>query len=124
MKFVETRTAKIGLDENNILHILLFENIIVDYEDTLDNYLVVKNLTKGEPCLKLIDIRHQVRILPKAKRFIDSKDVQAKTIARAVLVNNTVAKLTLNFFVKFNSRGIPTKFFVTKQNAIHWLKTF
>lgn len=124
MNFVETRTAKIGLDENNILHFLLNENISVDYEDALDNYLVVKNFTKGEPCLKLIDIRHQVKISSKAKRFIDSKDVQAKTIARAILVSNTVAKLTLNFFIKFNSMNVPTKFFVTEQNAIDWLKTF
>lgn len=124
MKVVETRTAKIFIDENNILQILLHRNCIVDYEDALDNALVIKRLTKGEPCFKLVDIRYQVKFEPKAQRFIDSKDVQDKTLARAILINNSVIRVTFNFFVQFNSIHIPTKFFTKKDAAIKWLKSF
>jgi len=124
MQIVETRTAKIFIDENNILQILLYKNSVVDYEDALDNILVVKTLTKGEPCLKLIDIRYQVKIEAKAQGFIDTKDVQGKTIARAILINNSVKRITFNFFIKFNSNQIPTKFFANKKEAIEWLKSF
>jgi hypothetical protein len=124
MQIVETRTAKIFIDENNILQILLYKNAVIDYEDAIDNVLVVKKLTKGESCLKLIDIRYHVKIEAKAQHFIDTKDVQNKTIARAVLINSSVVKVTFNFFAKFNSNQIPTKFFTIKKEAIEWLKSF
>jgi hypothetical protein len=124
MQIVDTRTAKIFIDENNVLQILLYKNSVVDYEDALDNVLVVKTLTKGEPCLKLIDIRYQVTIEAKAQRFIDTKDVQNKTIARAVIINSSVKRVTFNFFTKFNSNQTPTKFFTCKKEAIEWLKSF
>lgn len=123
-KVVQTRTAKIFIDEHNILQILPFKNSVIDYEDALDNYLVVKALTKGEAYLKLIDIRYNVTIEPKAKMFIDSKDVRGKTIARAILINSEVKRVTFNFFAKINSNQIPTKFFITKKVAIEWLNTF
>lgn len=124
MQVAETRTAKIFIDEYGILHLLLYKNATVDYEDAIDNFLVIKTLTKGEPCLKLIDIRFQVKIEKKAQLFIDSKDVQSKTIARAILINNSVKRMTFNFFIKFNSCQIPTKFFTNKKAAIEWLKNF
>lgn len=124
MEVVETRTARIFVDENNILHLLLYKKAVVDYEDALDNFLVIKTLTKGEPCLKLIDIRNHVKIEEKAKKFIDKKDVQGKTIARAILINSNVIRITFNFFIKYNSNQIPTKFFSHKKEAVEWLKSF
>lgn len=124
MQIVETRTAKIFIDENNILQILLHRNSVVDYEDALDNALVIKRLTKGGACFKLVDIRYHVKFEIKAKKFIDSKDVQATTLARAVLINNSVKRVTFNFFIQFNSVQIPTRFFTKKDEAIKWLKTF
>jgi hypothetical protein len=123
-KVVETRTAKIFINEYNILEILPYKNVVIDYEDALDNYLVVKVLTKGKAYAKLIDIRYNVTIEPKAKQFIDSKDVQGKTIARAILINSEVKRVTFNFFAKINSNQIPTKFFITKKVAIEWLNSF
>lgn len=122
MKAVETRTAKILMDEHGVLQILLFENVVVDYEDAVDNALVVRRLTKGNPCLKLIDIRNDVKIEAKAQQYLDSKDVQGKTLARAILINNSVKRLTLNFFTKFNSQQVPTKFFTEKKEAMEWLR--
>lgn len=122
MKAVETRTAKILMDEHGVLQILLFENVVVDYEDAIDNALVVRRLTKGKSCLKLIDIRNDVKIEAKAQQYLDSKDVQSKTLARAILINNSVKRLTLNFFIKFNSQQVPTKFFTEKEEAMEWLR--
>ena len=110
------------MDEHGVLQILLFENVVVDYEDAVDNALVVRRLTKGNPCLKLIDIRNDVKIEAKAQQYLDSKDVQGKTLARAILINNSVKRLTLNFFTKFNSQQVPTKFFTEKKEAMEWLR--
>lgn len=124
MNKTQTRTAQIYLDENSILHIVMKVRVVVDVEDAIDNYLVIKDITKNKPCVRLIDIRKVFKIDKKAKIFIDKKQTQANTIARAILISNGLRKTTANFFVKFNSNLIPTKFFTNYDEAIEWLKTY
>lgn len=124
MQKVKTRTAEIYLDKDSILHIIMLENVIIDFEDALDNFLVVKNLVKEKNCVKLIDMRCKCRFEAKAKQFLDTKDVQGKTLARAILINSSAKKVTLNYFLKFNTQKVITKFFTEYNEAIIWLKSF
>ncbi len=124
MNKTQTRTAQIYLDDNDILHIVMNVRVVVDLEDAIDNYLVIKNITKNKPCVRLIDIRKVFKIDKKAKVFIDKKQTQANTIARAILMNNGLRRSTANFFIKFNSNLIPTKFFINYDEAIEWLKSY
>lgn len=124
MQKVKTRTAEIYLDKDLILHIIVLNDITIDYEDALDNFLVIKGLVKEMHCAKLIDIRCKCHFEAKAKQFLDTKDVQGKTLCRAILINSSVKKVTLNYFLKFNSQKVPTKFFTEYEEAIIWLKSF
>lgn len=124
MPKIKTRTAEIFLDKDLILHIIVLDSVTIDYEDALDNFLVVKRLLKDRSCVKLIDIRCKCHFEAKAKRFADTKDVQGNTLCRAILINSSVKKVTLNYFLKFNSQKIPTKFFTEYDEAIIWLKSF
>lgn len=124
MQKVKTRTAEIFLDKDLILHIIALDNVTIDYEDALDNFLVVRSFIKNENCVKLIDIRSKCQFEAKAKRFLDTKDVQGKTLCRAILFNSSVKKVTLNYFLKFNSQQVSTKFFTEYNEAITWLKSF
>lgn len=124
MQKIKTRTAEIHLDENSILHIVVINDVVIDYEDAIDNFLVVKNLVKDKNCVKLIDIRCKCQFEPKAKTFLDTKDVQGKTLARAILINSRVRKATINYFLKFNTQKVATKFFTEYNEAILWLKSF
>ncbi|MDP1801949.1 MAG: hypothetical protein Q8L81_11395 [Bacteroidota bacterium] len=124
MNKTQTRTAQIYLDENGILHLVMNIRVVVDVEDAIDNYLVIKHITKNKPCVRLIDIRKVFKIDKKAKVFIDKRQTQANTIARAILMTNGLRRSTANFFVKFNSNLIPTKFFINYDEAIEWLKTY
>jgi hypothetical protein len=119
-----TRTAEIYLDKNSILHLVINSKVIVDLEDAIDNNLVIKNITKSQPCKRLIDIRKIFKIDKKAKEYIDKKQTQENTLARAILMNNGIRRSTANFFIKFNSNKIPTKFFTEYNDAIEWLKLF
>lgn len=124
MPKVKTRTAEIYLDKDLILHIVMLNNVIIDYEDALDNFLVAKRLVKERYCVKLIDVRCKCHFETKAKHFLDTKDVQGKTLCRAILINCNVKKVTLNYFLKFNSQKVPTMFFTDYNEAINWLKSF
>ncbi|MDO8999829.1 MAG: hypothetical protein Q7W45_08700 [Bacteroidota bacterium] len=121
---MQTRTADIDLDDNNILHIVLLPDVKMDIEDAVDNLLVVRHFTKNKPCVKLIDIRAGFKIERKAKVLINKADTQKKTIARAILTGSSIKKVVFNFFLKYNSNSIPTKFFTEVNEAIEWLKAY
>ncbi|MBL7922228.1 MAG: hypothetical protein JNJ40_18070 [Bacteroidia bacterium] len=122
MKSIKTRTGEFFLDENNILNAVMFNNVIVDYEDALDNFLVIKNLTDNKPTLRLVDLTNNPKFENKAKKFLENKEVQSMAIARAILTGNNIKKVSLNFFVKLNLSKIPTKFFINYEDAVAWLK--
>lgn len=124
MKSIKTRTGEFFLDENGILNAVMFENVVVDYEDALDNFLVIKNLTFNKPTLRLVDLTNNPRFEAKAKKFLENKEVQSIALARAILTGNNVKKVSLNFFIKLNSGKIPTRFFTNYNEAIAWLKLF
>ena len=123
MNKTRTRTAEIFLDENNIVHLIMFSMVVVDIEDAIDNFLVIKNITQGKKHLRLIDARKFFKIDNKAKKFIDKKEMQENTIARAIFISNNARKTAANFFLRFNANKIPTKFFTDYNEAIDWLKT-
>lgn len=122
MRSIKTRTGEFFLDENSILNAVMFENVVVDYEDALDNFLVIKNLTDNKPTLRLVDLTNNPKFENKAKKFLENKEVQNMAIARAILTGSNIKKVSLNFFVKLNLSKIPTKFFTNYEEAVTWLR--
>jgi hypothetical protein len=121
---VKTRTVSFLLDDNGILHISPFPDAQIDYEDALDNALVMKKLTNNKPCLKLLDSTMNWTMNKKAKTFSDSKELREKTIARAIVKGSLINSMILNFFVKLSRSGVPTKIFTNKEEAYEWLLSF
>lgn len=102
----------------------MLEGINVDLEDAVDNYFVMKNLSKDRKVLKLVDSRNNWSLDRKAGVFVKSKNNYHNTIARAVVKRNTIQSSLLNFFQELNKPKIPTKFFVSQQDAYQWLISF
>ncbi len=118
---VKTRTATIFSDENNIIHIIIHPNVRIDYEDALDNALVIKNLSKNKPCLKLLDMRANFSMEKKGQKFADSNEVKQQTIARAIIKGSMINSLLVNFFIKLNKPETPTRIFTDQNEAYAWL---
>jgi hypothetical protein len=121
VKEVQTRTAKIFKDDNGILHFIMTEGIHLDYEDAIDNAIVIKRLTNGEPTLKLVDSRADWTIDKKAQTFLRSNEVKEKTLARAVVKNSIINSVLINFFAKLSRPKVPTKIFTNYEEAYKWL---
>jgi hypothetical protein len=121
VKEISTRTAKISLDENGVLHFKMAKGIHLDYEDAIDNAIVIKKLTDNRPTLKLVDARSDWAIDKKAEKFIRSNEIKERTIARAVIKSSTLSTVLLNFFSKLNRTNVPTKVFTDYTEAYNWL---
>jgi hypothetical protein len=121
---IKTRTADFLLDDNGILHISPFPDAQIDYEDALDNALVMKKLTGNKPCLKIVDSTTNWTMNKKAKIFSDSKELREKTIARAIVKGSLINTMILNFFVRLSRTDVPTKIFTDRDEAYEWLMSF
>jgi len=124
MNKVKTRTATIFIDENEILHIELIEGSHVDYEDAIDNHLVCKHLSNNQKVLKLLDARVKWDIDKKAEKFAESKEVEEKTNARAIVVGSSIQSVLSNFFNRLNKPNVPTMVFSEYDEAYKWLMSF
>jgi len=118
-----TRTATIFFDKNDILHIEMFDGIRVDYEDMIDNALVIKRLTSETRFLKLIDARANFSIDKKAREFINALDAK-QTIAQAVLKGSAFRRVLFCIFISLHKSKTPVKIFSDYDEAYNWLMSY
>lgn len=111
------------LDDNNVLHMIMVEGVRLDFEDAIDNALVIKNLTGGKHVLKLIDASVNFRIEKKAREFINNVDAK-QTIARAVVKSSILNSLVIGFFTTLSKPKVRTKIFSNYNEAYKWLMDF
>ena len=117
---VITATCEFYMDENLVLHIIVLPNAKIDFEDALDNALVIRHLTNGRRVLKLTDSRNYWSITKRGKQVV-FKENDRQTLARAIVVTNTLSSSIRNLFLKMHSQDIPIKFFGSDDAAYEWL---
>jgi hypothetical protein len=121
LEYTHTRTAKLYLDKNDILHVKFFYGVVVDHEDALDNYLVVKHITGGAPVAKLIDQTSRSSVTKKALKVAQVKEICQTTIARAYLFRFALHAYFGNLYYKLTRPEVPTKCFNDYRKAYDWL---
>lgn len=124
MEKIKTRTAEFWKDEQGIFRVVLLAIDEIDAEDITDNMLVTRNITKGEPHLKLLDSRAKWKMSPDAEAIFKREDTPEKTIARAVLVGSLADKWIKSFLLTLYKSSVPLKFFTSEEDALKWLLSF
>ena len=120
---IETRIAKVWLDNQNILTIELIETNNVDEFDIQNLNLVVRDISNNKPVLKLVDSRCSWKISTKGRAKALEEDLLNKTIARAVVVSSTIKSTLFSFIKKFENTNYPQQYFTTIHEARQWLST-
>lgn len=121
---IETRIAKVWLDKQDIVNIQFIETNDVNEFDIQNLNLVVRDLSNNKPILKLVDSRCPWKISTKGKAKAIEEDALNKTIARAIVVSNTIKSTLFSFMKKFENTNYPQQYFTTTQEAHQWLLTF
>lgn len=120
-KSQHTRTAEISIEKKGYLKIKIIPGSIIDKEDALDNFLVIKNLSRNEKMLKLVDIRGNWKMTKQAKEISKKNISPANTIARAYIIDSFLTKLMFAFIRSFTRPKVPQEFFTDESSAIEWL---
>ena len=120
---IETRVAKVWLDEQDIVSIEFIETNNVDEFDIQNLNLVVRDISNNKPVLKLVDSRCSWKISTKGRAKALEEDLLNKTIARAVVVSSTIKSTLFSFIKKFENTNYPQQYFTTIHEARQWLST-
>lgn len=120
---IETRIAKLWIDPQHIITIQFIETNDVNEFDIQNLNLVLRNLSNNKPVLKLIDSRCTWKLSSKAKVTALEEEAFNKTIARAIVVSNTIKSTFFSFMKKFENTNYPQQYFTSIQDAREWLLT-
>ena len=120
---IETRVAKIRLDKNNILHIIMKDQANIELEDVKEIIKAHFKLSKAKKDQVLTDARN-VKAITREARIYSAEESSKLTSANAVLVNSSLSRVMGTLYIRINKPLYPTRLFTSEKKAIEWLKGF
>lgn len=124
MKSKETRTANIELLDDSIVKITMKNNVILEYEDSLENYNSYFDLLNGRKAVFLVVFPTLVSSSFKARESFKSSERNKIKIAEAIVIKNFGQEFELKDFQKKAKLSYPQRAFKNEKSAIKWLNTF
>lgn len=121
---VETRTARLWLDEDGILRLVFHPKAELTRADAEENHAAIMRLTgsQHDSTPQLVDIS-RIKSADRGARTFSASD-GAATLAVALIVGSPVSRVIGNFYLGLNSPKYPLRLFTSEREAIEWLKGF
>jgi hypothetical protein len=123
-KSITAHFGTVTLIEPSIIKVKVHEGIVFDVKETHEIRSLNLELTNGKPYCLLLDYTKYFTITPEAKQLAASEEFSKYRIAFAAVVGSLAAKLSGNFFIKFNLPATPTRLFTNEKDALEWLRGF
>jgi hypothetical protein len=122
MDSITTRTAKIYIVKPGFVRMDMFENVIQDLQDMMNNHKAENEITNGVPHVILIDTRLNSMSDNEARRF-SSGDIPTKyRYAVALLFEGLPGRIGANSLIKNYQPKVRTQTFDNEQKAVEWLE--
>jgi hypothetical protein len=109
--------------EDPIVYIVFEKDVDLGFPEVRELTRVAEELAGYKPYVVLSEVKANVSVTPEGKRLTtDPKEIP---LARgsAVLVNNALYMMAMNFYSNFTSPPFQFRAFTDKQKAIAWLRS-
>ena len=121
-EFVTSCTKANIYSETNILFVIMDKETQIEFNDAKEITQTLKDLEDFSKTAMLIDISKMLFISKEArKHFAEQTDPNIKAIA--IIMSSTIQKTFANMYLKFANPQIPTRMFLSENEAIRWLVT-
>ena len=121
----ETRTARIGLNEEGLLVVRINDGALQSLEDAKENLALAVTETGGQRRPLLIDIRTAQPLDADARHHYSGQTLVERFSALALLVEaSPFGRMLGNVYLRVARPGIPTQLFSDDTQAVEWLKTY
>jgi len=121
IKETATKTIKLRLLKNNIIHYTYFSETEIDLENVIINHNVFKEFASFKPGLIIDSVDGLVQIEAEGVKFIRDKEKETPLIGRAFVTNSMANKILISIYYKTNPSLFPVKVFKDYIKANEWL---
>lgn len=121
---INTRTAMIWVDEDNIIRKEFHEHAEETLKDALESMEAIKRISQGRRYPLLINLTNVHSMDREARDYYTGNDAFSLASAAAAVTSSFVSRVIGNFFLGFNKPVYPRKVFNSEDEAIAWLKNF
>jgi len=119
-----TKSADIWLDSIGIIHINYKQGMKINIKHAKENHIKITEASLNLKRPILADIRKTKFVSKEARDYFSKHELLKIGLAGAIIVDLPITKAMGNFFLKINRPLIDSQLFVTKTDAIEWLKKY
>jgi hypothetical protein len=121
---IETKTAKIWIDEEGIMRFRIKEGAAIDLQEVAEHFTIYRKLVpQKSKVLHLFESGKFFRFDTDAMQYV-AKHAKDFFIASAVVHDSLAIRILYNFVNNFIPQPVPFKMFSTKGAALEWLRSF
>jgi hypothetical protein len=121
---IETRTAKVWLDEEGIVRLVSMGKIIEGLEASQENWDAVNQVSEGKIRPLFADIRNTKPIDAESRKFYSRLQVRELISAVALVVASPLSRVVGSMFLGLNKLPVPVRLFTSEEQALLWLREF
>ena len=119
---IQTRTARIGVNQRGIIVVQIQPDLEQSVEDAIANLDACVEAVGGEKRPVCVDIRKARPLSPDARKQYSGKNVGSRFKAVGMVVDGNPVGLAIgNVYLTVAKVEIPMKLFTKQQTAIDWL---
>jgi hypothetical protein len=122
LKVITTRTARISLDSDGIVHVFYLSHSEVDVDDKKEHHAAFAELTGGVKHPFLIRAGDHVSFTREARNYGSRMEEHQPFLAFALVATTAAYQLMANFYFQFHKPAMPYKVFRSDEEAMKWLK--
>ena len=119
--FIETRTLKISLLDNELVYSETKPNTKENLEDAKENIDGILKIMEGRKLPMISDINN---LKSQSKEARDHYSNSPICSAVALVTDSRLSMIIGNFFLCLNKATAPTKMFKSKEDALDWARKY
>jgi len=123
-KKIELRAYTTWMGEDGIARSVVKPNAEITLDDAIHNSKVVNELFQDKKFPLLVNSSQIKSMSREARKYLSVNDRSTHVSAFAVVVNNPISMIIVNFFFRFNKTGVPSKMFTNEKAALKWLEIY
>ncbi|HEU4717377.1 MAG TPA: STAS/SEC14 domain-containing protein [Bacteroidia bacterium] len=122
-KTVQHRTGEITLEGTYYIY-RISEGAEIVLEDAEELIRIGTEMVGNRQVVSIVDGRNNFSITGEAREYFARQTDKNRFLAVAIITNSTAQRLIINFFIRVNKPGVPTKLFANETEAKKWLQNF
>lgn len=122
MEAITTRTARVWLGEDDLVHLQPLARTEQTLDDARQNVAAVAKACGGRPRPLLIHFEAAAPQTPECRAYYLSEESMSAVTAVAIVTNSMLGRIIGNLMMGMHTRGSPVRLFDSTEKAIGWLK--